>query len=113
MTTQLRSDAVDKMAGIFTKRVCQPNDLKIDKKNCETQTGGQAKIWGACPTQAPLESPLVWSYTQKIRVKTHTFASAYYEKGIGTRSHAQKRRRNAVPTCSRSTTPLPGTQLHL
>jgi len=38
ITTQLRSGAVDKMADIFTKRVwqpyiCQPNDLKIRKKN--------------------------------------------------------------------------------
>jgi len=40
ITTQLRSGDVDKMAGIFTKRIwqpctCQPNDLKIKKK-----TGG-------------------------------------------------------------------------
>jgi len=45
ITMQLRYGAVDKMAGIFAKRIwqsciCQPNDLKIKKK-----LGGQAKIW--------------------------------------------------------------------
>ena len=37
ITTQLRSGAVDKMAGIITKRIwqlciCQPNELKIKKE---------------------------------------------------------------------------------
>ena len=61
ITTQIRSGADGKMADIFTKLIwqpyiCQPNELKreIKKKN-----GGQAKIWGVWPTQAPpLESPL-------------------------------------------------------
>jgi len=40
ITTQRRSGAVGKMAGIFTKRIwqpciCQPNDLKIMKKTGE------------------------------------------------------------------------------
>jgi len=53
ITTQLRSGAVDKMAGIFTKCIwqpciCQPKDLKIRKN-----TGGAAN-GGPLPTQAPL-----------------------------------------------------------
>ena len=54
ITTQLRSGAVDKMAGMFTKRIwqpyiCQPNELKqeIRKKTGGGQTGSQAKIWGS------------------------------------------------------------------
>ena len=55
--TQLRSGAVDKMAGIFTKRIwqpciCQPNDLKLRKKLGEPK-GGHG------PPRPPLESPLV------------------------------------------------------
>jgi len=63
ITTQLRSVAVNKMAGIFTKRIwqpciCQPNDLKIKKKT-GGQRGRQAKIWGAVAHSGPpLESPL-------------------------------------------------------
>jgi len=54
ITTQRRSGAVDKMAGILTKRICQtyicqPNELKreIKKKTGGGKTGRQAKIWGS------------------------------------------------------------------
>jgi len=68
ITTQLRSGAVDKMAGIFTKRIwqpyiCQPNELngKLRKK-MGGQTEGQAKICGGHgPPKPPLESPLAMS----------------------------------------------------
>jgi len=62
ITTQLRSVAVDKMAGICTKRIrqpciCQPNQLKREIK--KKTGGGQAKIWGAMAHPGPpLESPL-------------------------------------------------------
>ena len=54
--TQLRSGAVDKMASIFTKRIwqpciCQPNDLKLKKKNW----GGASKnLGGHGPPSPPL-----------------------------------------------------------
>jgi len=60
--TQLRSGAVDKMAGIFTQRIwqpciCHPNELKWEI-NIKLR-GGQAKIWGAIAHPGPpLESPL-------------------------------------------------------
>jgi len=39
--------------------IFQPNELqRVIKKKLGGQTGGQAKIWGAWPTQPPLESPL-------------------------------------------------------
>jgi len=47
ITTQLRSGAVDKMVGIFTKRIwqpyiCQPNELNIKKKlgEAKEKSGG-------------------------------------------------------------------------
>jgi len=58
ITTQLRSGAVDKMAGIFTKRIWQPcvrqpNELKREIK--KKTGGGQAKIWGGHgPPRPPL-----------------------------------------------------------
>jgi len=51
--TQLRSGAVDKMAGIFTERIwqpciCQPNELKREiKKKTAEPNGSQEKNWGA------------------------------------------------------------------
>ena len=63
ITTQLSSGAVDKMAGIFTKRIwqpciCQPNDLKIKKKTGGPKGGAKGgakqKSGGPWPTQAPL-----------------------------------------------------------
>jgi len=63
--TQLRSGAVDILAGIFTKRIwqpymCQPNELKreIKKKTGGAKRGAKQKSWEPWPTQAPLESPL-------------------------------------------------------
>jgi len=60
IATQLRSGAVDKMAGIFTKRiwqpcVSQPNKLKREiKKKTEGPNGGPSKnLEGPWPTQAP------------------------------------------------------------
>jgi len=58
ITTQLRSNTVDKMAGIFTKRIwqpciCQPNDLKIKKKNGGTKGGAKQKPGGPWPYQGP------------------------------------------------------------
>ena len=61
ITTQLRSGAVDKMAGIFTKRIwqlymCQPNELKREiKKNTGGAKRGVKKKsgGGAWPTQPP------------------------------------------------------------
>jgi len=56
---QLRSGAVDKMAGTFTKRIwkpciCQPNDLKIKKKTGGYKWG-ETKMWGrAWPTRPSL-----------------------------------------------------------
>ena len=55
ITTQLRSDAVDKMAGIFTKRIwqpgiCEPSDLKTKKKSA----GPNKNLGGPWPTQAAL-----------------------------------------------------------
>jgi len=61
ITTQLRSGAVDKMAGIVTKRIwqpyiCQPNELKREIKK---KTGRPSKNLGRpWPTQVLLESPL-------------------------------------------------------
>ena len=55
ITTQLRSGAVDKMTGIFTKRIwqtciCQPNELKREIKK---KTGGaKQKSGGPWPSQA-------------------------------------------------------------
>jgi len=60
ITTQLRSGAVDKMAGIFTERIwqpciCQRNELKrAIKKKTVGQTVGQAKNWeGHGPSRTP------------------------------------------------------------
>ena len=52
ITTQLRSGAVDKMAGIFAKRIwqrciCQPNELKREiKKKTGGANGGPSKKLG-------------------------------------------------------------------
>jgi len=68
IATQLRSGAVGKMAGIFTKRiwqpcVCQPNlNGKLGKK-LGRPNEDQAKIWGGHgPPRPPLESPLAAGY---------------------------------------------------
>jgi len=58
ITTQLRSGAVDKMAGIFTKRIwqpciCQPKDLKIRKKTGGPNGGPSKNLGGPWPSQAP------------------------------------------------------------
>ena len=62
ITTQLRSStgAVDKMAGILTKRIwqpyiCQPNELKreIKKKNWGAKRSAKQKSVGPWPTQPP------------------------------------------------------------
>jgi len=60
ITTQLRSGAIDKMTGIFTKRIwqpciCQPNELKreINKKTGGDKRGAKQKSGGAWRTQAP------------------------------------------------------------
>jgi len=49
--TQLRSGAVDKMAGIFTQRImqpCQPNELKWEiKKKLGWPNGGPSKNLGS------------------------------------------------------------------
>jgi len=62
--TQLRSGAVDKMAGIFTKRtwqpcICQPNDLKLKKKTAGVKRGAKQKSGrDMAHPGPPLESPL-------------------------------------------------------
>jgi len=57
ITTQLRSGAVDKMAGIFTKRIWQPcvrqpNELKREIKK-KTGGGASKNLGRPWPTQAP------------------------------------------------------------
>ena len=61
ITTQLRSGVIDKMAGIFTKRIeqtyiCQPNKFKreIKKKTGGAKRGAKQKSGETWPTQAPL-----------------------------------------------------------
>ena len=61
ITTQLRSVAVDKMAGIFTKCVwqpciCQPNELKreIKKKTGRAKRRPSKNLGGLWPAQSPL-----------------------------------------------------------
>jgi len=61
ISTMLRSGAVDKLAGIFTKHIwqpciCQPDELKreIKKKNGGCKRGANKKSGGAWPTQFPL-----------------------------------------------------------
>jgi len=61
ITTQLKSGAVDKKSGIFTKRIwqsciCQPNKLEREiKKKLAGRKGGASKnLVGPWPTQAPL-----------------------------------------------------------
>jgi len=63
--TQLRSGAVDKVAGIFTQRIWQPYICQHKELNSEIKkkTGGgkrvQANIWGGMAhSSPPLESPL-------------------------------------------------------
>jgi len=65
ITTQLRSGAVDKMAGMFQNALGNPtyvNQTKLNwklRKNWGNQTGYQAKIWGCMAHPGPpLESPL-------------------------------------------------------
>jgi len=69
ITTHLRSGAVDKMAGIFTKRIwqpciCQPNEHgKLSNK-----LGGPSKnLGGGWPTQAPLRIATELISTVKIK----------------------------------------------
>ena len=76
ITTKLRPGLVDKMAGIFTKRIyqpciCQPNELKreIEKKTEGDKRGAKQKSGGAWSIQAPLESPLT---TNKSVERSHT-----------------------------------------
>jgi len=59
--TQLRSVAVDKMAGIFTKYIWQPCICRPNKHGkLRKKLGGQAKIWGGMTHPSPpLESPLL------------------------------------------------------
>jgi len=68
ISTKLRSGAVDKMAGIFTKHIwqpciCQPNELqRAIRKKTGWPNGGQVKIWGAMAHPGPpVESPLFTS----------------------------------------------------
>jgi len=68
ITTQLRSGAIDKIAGIFTKRIwqlymCQPNELKreIKKKTVGAKRGPSKNLGGHGPPRPPLESPLLRS----------------------------------------------------
>ena len=69
--TQLRSGAVDKMAGIFTKRIwqpciCQLNDLKIKNKSGGAKWG-EEKIWGSMTHPGP---PLEWSMIRTPEVSS-------------------------------------------
>jgi len=76
ITTQLRSGAVDKMAGIFTKRLwqpymCQPNELKreIKKKNWGANGKSNKNLGRHGPPRSPLESPLdmgKFDFSQKV-----------------------------------------------
>jgi len=57
ITKQLRSGAVDKMAGIFTERIwqpciCQPNELKREIK--KKTRGPSKKLGGHGPSRPPL-----------------------------------------------------------
>ena len=66
ITIDLRSGAVDKMAGVFTKRIwqpciCQPNELnrEIKKKTGECKRGAKQKSGGSMAhPKPPLESSL-------------------------------------------------------
>ena len=92
ITTQLRSGAVDKMAGIFTKRIwqpyiCQPNEHgKLGKKTGGPNGGSSKNLGGPWPTQAPLESPLilpyaVWDLGRKMFTKSDF---SHVRKSFGT-----------------------------
>jgi len=73
ITTQLRSGAIEQMAGIFAKRIwqpytCQPNELKREiKKKLGGPNGGQAKIWwGHGPPRPPLRIATACMFVSSI-----------------------------------------------
>jgi len=74
ITTQLRSGDVDKMAGIFTKRIwkpciCQPKDPKIRKK-VGGQTGAKQNSGGSkIHPGPPLESPLIMNTNHSLGMR--------------------------------------------
>ena len=91
ITTQLRSDAVDKMTGIFTKHIwqpciCQPNELKLEiKKKTGGSNGGPSKnLGGHDPPRPPLESPLYMGQKAIIRFWWESGLSSAYRNHLTT-----------------------------
>ena len=102
ITTQLRSGAVDKMAGIFIKCIwhpciCQPNELKreIKKNTGGAKRGAKKKSgWAIAHPDPPLESPLcVWLLLVAV---TLTATSASCERSFSKMKLVKTSPRNSM-----------------